>query len=74
MYLIQKEVYSGVQYTVKASFRAYNNWVESISDHTKLLISLKRYSNIIGEKNYVQACKKYSRTDMPQTHIMHQNL
>ena len=53
-----KEVYSGVQYTVKASFRAYNNWAESISDHTKLLISLKRYSNIIGEKNYVQACKK----------------
>jgi len=53
-----KEVYSGVQYIVKASFRAYNNWAESIADHTKLLISLKRYSNIIGEKNYVQACKK----------------
>lgn len=53
-----KEVYSGVQYTVKASFRAYNNWAESIADHTKLLTSSKRYSNIIGEKNYIQACKK----------------
>lgn len=52
------EVYNGIQFTIKACFRAYNSWEESISDHTKLLTSMKRYSNLIGEKNYVQACKK----------------
>ena len=53
-----KEVYSGVQYTVKASFRAYNNWAESIADHTKLLISLKRYSNTVVFMWNLQALNK----------------
>lgn len=52
------EVYNGVSTTITAGFRAYNSWAESIQDHSNLFISLSRYKNLIGEKDYKTACKK----------------
>lgn len=52
------EVYNGVTSTITAGFRAYNSWAESIQDHSSLFTSLSRYKNLIGEKDYKQACRK----------------
>lgn len=42
--------------TITAGFRAYNNWQESIADHSKLLTSASRYSKVVGETDYKKAC------------------
>lgn len=53
-----KECYDGSTFvTIKANFRAYNSWEESINDHSKLLCGLSRYYALIGEKDYKKACK-----------------
>jgi flagellum-specific peptidoglycan hydrolase FlgJ len=52
-----KECYDGVNFTkITALFRAYDNWEESINDHTALLIGASRYRAVIGEKDYRIAC------------------
>lgn len=43
--------------TITAGFRAYNSWEESIADHSKLLTSASRYNKVVGETDYVKACK-----------------
>lgn len=51
------EYYNGKATRVRAKFRKYPSWQESISDHSHLFTSSKRYKNLIGQKDYVQACK-----------------
>ena len=51
-----KENYNGQLVTVKAKFRSYNNWGESINDHSNFLLTNKRYSNLIGVIDYKLAC------------------
>ena len=53
-----KEVYDGVNYVdVDAVFRAYDSWEESIVDHTNFLLQNKRYSNLVGVRDYKTYCK-----------------
>lgn len=51
-----KENYSGNLVTVKAKFRSYGSWAESINDHSNFLLTNKRYSNLIGVIDYKLAC------------------
>lgn len=51
------EYYNGQKTTITAGFRAYDSWSDSILDHSKLLASNKRYSKVIGEKDYKKACE-----------------
>lgn len=53
-----KEHVNGQYITVKAAFRKYPSWAESIRDHSDLFLRLKRYENLIGEKDYKEACRK----------------
>ena len=50
------EYYNGVARRVKADFRKYPSWQESVNDHSGLFNRLARYKNLRGEKNYIKAC------------------
>lgn len=50
------EYYNGVKTRVRAAFRKYPSWAESIADHSSLFNRLKRYKNLRGETNYQKAC------------------
>ncbi|QOS97882.1 glycoside hydrolase family 73 protein [Brevibacterium sp. JNUCC-42] len=54
-----KENYNGQWTTITANFRAYNNWGESIADHSKLILNgtrdkPTRYHGVLGA--YKTAC------------------
>lgn len=51
------EYYNGVATRVKADFRKYPSWLESIADHSALFNRLARYKNLRGEIDYKKACK-----------------
>lgn len=51
-----KEFANGQWITIKAEFRAYNNFNESIEDHAKLLGENKRYIKVVQAKDYKIAC------------------
>ena len=52
-----KECYDGVSMTtVRAAFRAYDSWAESIADHSAILTGNARYSAVVGERDYRKAC------------------
>lgn len=51
------EYVNGAPIRVLADFRKYPSWLESIADHSSLFNRLKRYENLRGAKDYVQACK-----------------
>lgn len=55
--MLTREVINGKEITVQAMFRKYDTWVDSIADHSKLLLN-DRYKSIIGEMDYKQACIK----------------
>lgn len=44
--------------TVRAAFRKYPSWRESIWDHNDFLLQNKRYKNLIGDKDYKSVCRK----------------
>lgn len=50
------EYYNGIKQRVKAAFRKYPSWKESIADHSALFNNMKRYKNLRGETNYQKAC------------------
>ena len=50
------EYYNGKAQRVLADFRAYPSWSESISDHSAMFLRMPRYHNLIGCKDYKQAC------------------
>ena len=51
-----KEVYSGIEQTTKACFRAYDTIADSIRDYFKLMSS-KRYANALKATSTVEALK-----------------
>ena len=52
-----KECYDGKAFeTVKAMFRAYSGWAESIADHSAVLTA-PRYAAVIGAADYKEACR-----------------
>lgn len=51
------EYYNGKATRVQAKFRKYPSWAESITDHSRLFTTSKRYRNLVGCKDYIQACK-----------------
>lgn len=51
------EYYNGIHTRVKAEFRKYPNWQESISDHSGLFWRSSRYANLRGCTDYKLACK-----------------
>ena len=51
------EYYNGVKTKVNAKFRKYPSWLESVADHSRLFNSNKRYANLRGCTNYIEACK-----------------
>ena len=53
-----KEYVKGKWIVVNAKFRTYDSFAESLEDHAKLLGTLARYKNLIGEQDYKIACKK----------------
>lgn len=55
--MMTKEYIGGHYMDVPAKFRKYPDWWESIADHSYLLISAKRYSNIPGCEDYKLVCK-----------------
>lgn len=50
------EYYGGIKQRVRAKFRKYPSWAESIADHSSLFNRLARYSNLRGLKDYRLAC------------------
>lgn len=50
------EYYNGVKTRVQANFRKYPTWQESITDHSHLFTSSKRYKNLVGCTDYIKAC------------------
>lgn len=55
--MLTSEFVNGKYIKVYANFKKYPSWQESINDHSALFLNLKRYSNLIGVTNYVQACE-----------------
>ena len=53
-----KEYVNGKYIVVDAQFRKYPSWRDSIEDHSFLFLRLKRYSNLIHERDYKEACRK----------------
>lgn len=51
------EYYNGIKTRVQAKFRKYPSWVDSVKDHSRLFLTSKRYKNLIGCTDYIQACK-----------------
>lgn len=58
-YVIMKttEFVNGVAVRVDAKFRKYPSWKESIADHSRLFNTSKRYTNLRGCTNYIDACR-----------------
>jgi N-acetylmuramoyl-L-alanine amidase len=52
-----KECYDGANFvSVTALFRAYDNWEQSLADHSAFLLANARYAAVIGECDYKAAC------------------
>ena len=56
------ECYNGKWVQVKANFRKYPSWAESIADHSALFNNYNRYANLRGCTDYKLACR-YVRED-----------
>ena len=50
------EYYNGVKTRVRAAFRKYPSWQESITDHSDMFNRMKRYKNLRGLTDYQKAC------------------
>lgn len=50
------EYVNNIRTQIYDDFRKYTSWAESISDHTKLLLT-PRYSNLIGVTDYKEVCR-----------------
>lgn len=53
-----QEYINGKWITVKANFRKYPSWAESIADHSALFNTYNRYANLRGNTNYRDVCTK----------------
>lgn len=54
-----KECYDGVNLVTvsNATFRAYDSWEESVTDHSAFLKANSRYKKVIGATDYKTACE-----------------
>lgn len=58
-----KEWVKGQYVSIKAEFRKYPSWLESLQDHSAFILGVKlgngslRYQAVIGEKDYKKACE-----------------
>ena len=50
------EYYNGVATRVRAAFRKYPSWQESINDHSGMFNRMARYKNLRGLTDYQKAC------------------
>ena len=50
------EYYNGVATRVRAAFRKYPSWQESIGDHSGMFNRMARYKNLRGLTDYQKAC------------------
>lgn len=55
-----KEFVNGKWITVKAKFRKYSSWEESVLDHA-VLLTLSRYKPVLAAKNYKEACTQVQK-------------
>lgn len=60
MYPTMEQDDNGNWYEIVAEFRSYPNWNASLDDYFSLLSGASRFSNLIGEKDYKEACYKVS--------------
>jgi len=57
------EYVNGKYIAIKAEFRKYPSWAESLADHSAFICGVKlgdgslRYAKVIGEKDYKKACQ-----------------
>lgn len=52
-----KECYDGVNLvSTIGSFKAYDDWGESVADHSALFVNSSRYEKVVGEMDYKTAC------------------
>lgn len=51
------EYIDGKRVDITDNFKVYPDWATSVADHSGLFLRLSRYSNLIGETNYIKACK-----------------
>lgn len=63
--MMTKEYIGGHYVDVPAKFRKYPDWWESIADHSYLLVSAKRYSNIPGCDDYKTVCQYLQHAGYP---------
>lgn len=52
------EVYDNTIVSIKADFRAYDSWRESIQDHSDFLRSIKRYEKAVGCNDPIECCEQ----------------
>lgn len=52
-----KEWVNGRYITIRAAFKSYPSWLESLQDHTGLFVRASRYHNLLGVTDYKLACK-----------------
>lgn len=52
------EEVNGVRITVNGTFRVYHSFEEGIEGYYQFITGYERYSNLIGETDYKEACRK----------------
>lgn len=52
------EYIDGKRVDIVDSFKVYPDWETSVTDHSNLFLRLERYQNLIGERDYKEACIK----------------
>lgn len=52
-----REWVDGKYITIRAAFKKYPSWLESMQDHAGLFVRASRYHNLLGVTDYKLACK-----------------
>lgn len=57
----KEQTSTGSEYTIKANFRKYNTWLESVQDHDKFFVSTEwrkqNYQRVLNAKDYKEQAK-----------------
>ena len=56
--ILTKEVVNNKDVLVNAGFRAYDEWEDSVTDHGAFISGLSRYRKVVGNIDYIDACKQ----------------
>lgn len=52
-----QECYDGEWETIDGQFRVYDSFADSVYDHAMFLVQNSNYANLLGVKDYKEACK-----------------